>query len=89
MEVERSREGGGRSESPKNSWSDALEAGRGIPAWSETFTGDRGNTSWSEALDEVRRNTLLSELTDEVRGVADFGGTGGGGGEVLPRVFTE
>ena len=89
MEVERSREGGGRSEPLNTSWSDVLGAGWGIPDWSETIEGVCGNTSWSEALDEVRRNTLFSELTDEVRGVADFGGTGGGGGEALPRVFEE
>ena len=96
--MERSREGGGRSKSLNTSWSEVLDAGRGIPpcseileegrgntSWSEAVDEIRGNTSWSETLDEVRWNTLWSELTDELRGVADLGGTGGGGGEPLTR----
>lgn len=98
-EVERSREGGGRSKSPNTSWSDVLDEGRGNTpcselfdaedggksSWSEVLVEIRGNTSWSEILDDVRGRSLWSELQDEVRGVADLGGTGGGGGELLLR----
>lgn len=68
IEVESSREGGGRSKSPNTSWSEVLDEGRGATPWSDILDEGLGNASCSDALDEIRGNTSWSEMLDEVRG---------------------
>lgn len=65
IEVDSSREGGGRSKSPNTSWSEVPEEGRGNTPCSEVLDEGLGNTSWSEVLDEIRGNTSWSEMLDE------------------------